>query len=298
VSARRPSFRASRTSRAGRARLSLVAGLALAASTAGCPTTSLEDPGRFDAGEGSLGNSAAGGGSGEGGAAAIGIGEGGACPDLPQFFAATCTASSCHNASDEAQGLDLQSPDVASRLVGVMATEGSGLLVDPSSPGASILYLKLMAHPPFGAQMPLGQPPLSAAMTGCVLDWIQAGETDDPGAAAIDAAAPADGEAPGPPGPNAGYSCETTMDGAGNAQCSCLAGTAPSANAVASCAGYDCCVRYAADSGLMEGFGNPSLSSNLCACYSAAGIAAIYGATITCQRFASGAGATIVKSCP
>jgi hypothetical protein len=279
------------------AQVALAAGVALSAATAGCPTTSLEDPGRFDAGAGSLG-STAGGGLGDGGAVSIGIGEGGACPNLAQFFAATCTASSCHNASDEAQGLDLQSPDVASRLVGVMATEGPGLLVDPSSPGASILYLKLTAPPPFGAQMPLGQAPLSPAMADCVLGWIEAGETDDPGAAAVDGAAPLDAEAPAPPGADAGYSCETTMDSAGNAQCSCLAGTAPSANAVASCAGYDCCVRYAADSGLMEGFGNPSLSSNLCACYSAAGIAAVYGAAVTCQRFAGGAGATILKSCP
>ncbi len=104
------------------------------------------------------------------------LGEGGACPDIPLFFAATCTASRCHNASDEAQGLDLRSPGVTSRLVSVMATEGPGLLVDPSAPGASILYLKLTASPPFGAQMPLGDKPLPDATTACVLDWIESGE--------------------------------------------------------------------------------------------------------------------------
>ena len=51
-------------------------------------------------------------------------------------------------------------------------------------------------------------------------------------------------------------------------------------------------------SGLMQGFGDQTLSSNLCACYSSADIAAIYGASVTCQHFAGGGGATIVKSCP
>ncbi len=48
----------------------------------------------------------------------------------------------------------------------------------------------------------------------------------------------------------------------------------------------------------MEGFGDQSLSSNLCACYSSADIAAIYGASVTCQHFAGGGGVKIVKSCP
>lgn len=73
---------------------------------------------------------------------------------------------------------------------------------------------------------------------------------------------------------------------------------AQGANAVASCTGFDCCVRYGPDSGLMQGFGDQSLSSNLCACYSSADIAAIYGASVTCQHFAGGGGAMIVKSCP
>jgi hypothetical protein len=241
-------------------------------------------------------------GDGQDGEAAGGVlVEGGACPDIPQFLAATCTASSCHNASDEAQGLDLQSPDVASRLVGVMATEGPGLLVDPSAPSASILYLKLMASPPFGAQMPLGQKPLPGATTACILDWIESGEMASAGPVEAGGGPASDATAPvveGAESADAGMSCQTTMDANGFMRCSCLAGTAPSANAVASCTGYDCCVRYAPDSGLMEGFGDQTLSSNLCACYSSADIAAIYGATVTCQHFAGGSGAMIVKSCP
>jgi hypothetical protein len=262
--------------------------LALAAATAGCPTP-LDDPGRFD-GNGSASGAETGGDGQDGGAA---------CPDIPQFFAATCTAGGCHNASDEAQGLDLRSPDVASRLVNVMATEGPGLLVDPSAPSASILYLKLTASPPFGAQMPLGQKPLSGAMTACVLDWVESGEMA--GADPVEGGAGPASDATAPPvteAADAGMSCETTMDANGFMRCSCLAGMASSANAVASCTGYDCCVRYGTDSGLMEGFGDQSLSSNLCACYSSADITAIYGASVTCQHFAGGGGAKIVKSCP
>lgn len=263
--------------------------LALAAATAGCPT-SLDDPGRFD-GNGGLSGT----GTGDDGQDGV-LGEGGACPDVPQFFAATCTASTCHNAGDLAQGLNLQSPDVASRLVNVMATEGPGLLVDPSAPGASILYLKLTASPPFGAQMPLGQKPLPGAMAACVLDWIDSGEMAS--GTAVEAGSASDATAPPVTvAADAGMSCQTTMDANGFLRCSCLAGTAPSANAVASCTGYDCCMRYGPDSGLLEGFGDQSLSSNLCACYASADIAAIYGASMTCQHFAGG-GAKVVKSCP
>ncbi len=273
--------------------------LALAAATAGCPT-SLDDPGRFD-GNGRASVTEMGGDGEDGGAAHSVLGEGGACPDIPQFFAATCTASSCHNASDEAQGLNLQSPDVTSRLVSVMATEGPGLLVDPSAPSASVLYLKLKANPPFGAQMPLGQKPLPEAMTACVLDWIESGEMASANPVEADAAPASDASAPpvsAAEAADAGMSCQTTMDANGFMRCSCLAGMAANANAVASCAGYDCCVRYGPDSGLMEGFGDQSLSSKLCACYSSADNAANYGASATCQHFAGGGGAMIVKSCP
>jgi hypothetical protein len=263
----------------------------------GCPT-SLDEPGRFGL-NGSASGSDRGGDDADGGGTGGVLGEGGACPDIPRFFAATCTASSCHNASDEAQGLDLQSPDAAPRLVSVMATEGPGLLVDPSAPSASILYLKLTASPPFGAQMPLGQKPLSGAMTACVLDWIESGEMAGASPGEAEGGAESDATTPVPAeGAEAGMSCQTTMDANGFMRCSCLAGMAPSANAVASCSGYDCCVRYGPDSGLMQGFGDQSLSSNLCACYSSADIAAIYGASVTCQHFAGGGGAMIVKSCP
>jgi hypothetical protein len=130
--------------------------------TAGCPGT-LEDPAAFlDAARaGDL-------------AADASLSEAGNCPDVPRsVFIPSCTTVGCHDAQTKTQGLDLQSPGVASRLVGVPATEGPGLLIDPSAPSSSVLYLKLTPKPPFGARMPLvGR--LDDATIACVLAWVTA----------------------------------------------------------------------------------------------------------------------------
>jgi hypothetical protein len=145
----------------------LCAHVALIAATAGCPGT-LEDPERFqDAshGEAAPPGEAPG---GEGGA----LLDASNCPDVPQtVFLTNCTAAGCHNSKDKTQGLDLQSPGVGARLVGAPATEGPGLIIDPSSPPSSVLYTKLTATPPFGARMPLGSK-LDDPTTACVLAWI------------------------------------------------------------------------------------------------------------------------------
>jgi hypothetical protein len=131
---------------------------ALAALCVACPG-SLDDPGRFSW-------------------------DGGGCADAPTaIFAVTCTDSQCHTTMYKAQGLDLQSPDVAARLVGVAATGGAGLLVDPMSPAQSVLYTKLSFSPPFGSQMPLGKTPLDDATVACVLAWITANVPSVDGAA-------------------------------------------------------------------------------------------------------------------
>jgi predicted CxxxxCH...CXXCH cytochrome family protein len=107
---------------------------------------------------------------------------------VPSLLAQTCTASTCHSASNKAQGLDLQSPDVAARLVGVPATGGPGALIDPSAPAKSVLYEKLSASPPFGARMPLGAAPLDAPTLACVLAWItQVADATGPDAASAGA---------------------------------------------------------------------------------------------------------------
>jgi hypothetical protein len=71
--------------------------------------------------------------------------------------------------------LDLQSPDVLSRLVGVKTTEGTGLLIDPADPKMSVLYTKLTSVPPFGSRMPLASTPLTDTMLACVLAWVSDG---------------------------------------------------------------------------------------------------------------------------
>jgi hypothetical protein len=137
--------------------------VALVAVAAGCPGT-LEDPGRFyDAADdaGFVEDAQPG-------------PDGQDCPSVPGMLGQTCTAASCHSASTKAQGLDLQSPDVAARLIGVAATEGPGLLIDPSAPSNSVLYAKVTAQPPFGARMPLGVAPLDSATIACVLAWVTA----------------------------------------------------------------------------------------------------------------------------
>jgi len=146
--------------------LALVPLVALVAAASACPGT-LEDPARFLAAGGD-------GGLGEQSQPPADGSVGGNCPDIPGLFAQTCTASGCHNASTKAQGLDLQSPNLGTRLAGVAATEvaGSGLLINPTAPSQSVLYEKLTANPPYGSRMPLAGTPLDDATMACVLTWI------------------------------------------------------------------------------------------------------------------------------
>jgi hypothetical protein len=124
--------------------------VAAVAACVGCPG-SLEDPGRFTSANSS-------------------------CPDVPQaIFKQTCSATAgCHSATDKQLGLDLQSANVASRLVGIKAMGGGGVdyLVDPTNPSKSVIYTKLTAFPPFGARMPFSETPLDDATIACVLQWI------------------------------------------------------------------------------------------------------------------------------
>jgi hypothetical protein len=145
-----------------------MATVALVAACAGCPGN-LEDPGRF------MANGMA------------------ACPDVPQeVFLKICGTAGCHSTADKMLGLDLQSPDVASRLTGVSAMGGPGLLIDPSSPAMSVIYTKLTPTPPFGVRMPFARTPLDDSTIACVLQWITAATSPDaslPEDAAADASA-------------------------------------------------------------------------------------------------------------
>jgi len=86
----------------------------------------------------------------------------------------TCATVYCHGAAEPAAGLDLASPDLARRLVGVRATTNCRgvLLIDRARPQASLMLVKLGASPGCGSRMPLGQTALSAAEISCMRVWV------------------------------------------------------------------------------------------------------------------------------
>jgi hypothetical protein len=99
------------------------------------------------------------------------------------LFAKTCAVSGCHSAADRTQNLDLESPNVASRLVGVSSTGigCTGVLVDPKNPAQSFFYQKLTASPPCGSQMPFLGRPLGATELQCMQIWLSGLATADGG---------------------------------------------------------------------------------------------------------------------
>lgn len=93
---------------------------------------------------------------------------------IDELLAKTCAASGCHSGEQPAQGLDLASPGLEKRLVGVNPTGAgcSGVLADPKNPGQSLLYLKLTELPPCGVPMPFGGSRLSSRDLACMKTWI------------------------------------------------------------------------------------------------------------------------------
>ena len=116
------------------------------------------------------------------------------CPDgvsVGALFAQRCATAGCHDATTQLINLDLQTPGVASRLIGRRAAAcGGRSLADPADPDRSALLLKLLPSPPCGDRMPVGSPAFSADEVACVRAWIiRRGEESDAGAAP-DAGAP------------------------------------------------------------------------------------------------------------
>jgi hypothetical protein len=114
------------------------------------------------------------------------------CADIPTtLFAPTCARAGCHAAAQPAAGLDLASPDPASRMIGRQAAGGPGLLIDPAMPDNSVILLKVSSSPPFGSRMPLAGTPLDAPTVSCLHDWVVAQVTSS----GSDMATPSDGGA-------------------------------------------------------------------------------------------------------
>jgi len=137
-------------------RISPLLGLLLIvpAAVVGCPPGTLEDPDRF-------------------------IDASTTCPpgyDVPKDLFAKRCVQNCHSKKDKKGKLDLESPDVASRLIGVPSGNADcavHLLIDPADPDQSYLLEKLEdSSPACGKQMPNTPKKATAAERDCVRQWV------------------------------------------------------------------------------------------------------------------------------
>jgi hypothetical protein len=97
-----------------------------------------------------------------------------ACPDGVGALGLLATrCGDCHGQKDRAKGLDLVTPGVAARLVGVKSTCGGKLLLDGMSavPAGQLLDKVRGPVAGCGAQMPYGMPALSEAEKACLVEW-------------------------------------------------------------------------------------------------------------------------------
>src|SRR5262245_52415147 len=76
--------------------------------------------------------------------------------DAHKILLGSCTGASCHNAKDHTSKLDLETPNVGSRLSGTTSATCQGVLIAPGDPDRSILYGKLAEPVVCGSRMPLG----------------------------------------------------------------------------------------------------------------------------------------------
>lgn len=94
---------------------------------------------------------------------------------VEQLFQASCSGGgACHDGSEPEAGLDLVTPGVATRMLGVASVQETcdgAPLVDPAG-GEHLLLQKLEDAPPCGARMPFGEAKLSGADLECVRRWI------------------------------------------------------------------------------------------------------------------------------
>jgi len=156
--------------RAKAVQLALISALCL---LTGCPGE-LANKAEFEAYAAAHGDAGATNEAGTSSGVAGGAGNG-ACGDVvARVFVPTCGGTGCHSATAPQQALDLVSPGLPSRVVGVQSKQCLQVLVDPQNPEQSLMYQKLLTKPACGAQMPLARPALSSSDVACVLAWIAA----------------------------------------------------------------------------------------------------------------------------
>jgi hypothetical protein len=101
----------------------------------------------------------------------------GGCDPVVDIFPLSCATSACHSAQSQQGNLDLESFGLPGRLVNKRANGGPGLLIDSANPPQSVMLTKATDTPPFGFQMPLGQPPLPPDQLACLQAWVTAAVT-------------------------------------------------------------------------------------------------------------------------
>jgi hypothetical protein len=80
----------------------------------------------------------------------------------------------CHGAGKPAKGLDLVTPGLAARVVGVKSTCMDRPLLQDGMPVTGMLLDKVEGPVAgCGAQMPFGAPPLSASERACLAEWSE-----------------------------------------------------------------------------------------------------------------------------
>ena len=93
-----------------------------------------------------------------------------------EIFTPNCASSGCHSGAGAAAGMSLAADRIGAQLIGVVSPTSGMKRVDPGNPEGSYLLRKLRGDAGInGAQMPLGDAPLSGAQIALVRAWIAAG---------------------------------------------------------------------------------------------------------------------------
>lgn len=97
-----------------------------------------------------------------------------------EVFTPTCAQLGCHDRLAQQSQLVLTSDRSYAAIVNVASVENPALRrVTPGDPDNSYLYRKIIGSGITGDRMPQTLPPLSAAQTALVRDWIRRGAPND-----------------------------------------------------------------------------------------------------------------------
>lgn len=87
-----------------------------------------------------------------------------------------CATLSCHGSQPGTGNLFMGNATWA-EIINAMGDNGR--IIEPGNSIASPLYTKTTSNPPFGARMPQGRAPLSAAQQEAIMKWIDQGAKDN-----------------------------------------------------------------------------------------------------------------------